>query len=227
MSTTLSPHAGSAISLPADISQKGMSMNEASLTCAPAISPDMPNAISSPASADGRSPSELPAGQTTDLFGRAPVPASPSAPPENRAAPLMQGIFGLSGWGSSASVALTQSLVNRLRQRLGSGGSTVYSQTWKMKITPAGRRYWAHTASGHRTSASDSGGLPTPSGTSQNSHVDGRLGDWGGSGNPFRGTELGGLHLPRFELWMMGYPETWAELMPPAMPSSRKSRRNL
>ena len=74
---------------------------------------------------------------------------------------MTKGISGLSGFGSSASVALTESLANRLKVRLGSDGSTEYSQTWKMKVTPAGRRYWAHTASARRTSDSDYSGWPT------------------------------------------------------------------
>ena len=37
-----------------------------------------------------------------------------------------------------------------------------YSQTWSQKVTPAGRSYWAHTASARRTSVSDCGGWPTP-----------------------------------------------------------------
>jgi hypothetical protein len=71
------------------------------------------------------------------------------------------------------------------------------------------------------------GSLPTPSGTSNHgkNHVAGRLDEWGGSSNYFRGKEVGNLHLPAFELWTMGFPEAWRQLMPPAMPSSRKSRR--
>ena len=120
------------------------------------------SAISSPVSADGPSHSGLPDGQTTDLFGQVHAPASPSASLENKAAAMTSDISGLSGFGSSASVALTQSLANKLKVRLGSDGSTEYSQTWKMKITPAGRRYWAHTASARRTSDSDYSGWPTP-----------------------------------------------------------------
>ncbi|GDX11864.1 hypothetical protein LBMAG57_36360 [Verrucomicrobiota bacterium] len=37
-----------------------------------------------------------------------------------------------------------------------------YRQTWKEKATPLGVSYWAHTASGHRTSAKDCSGWPTP-----------------------------------------------------------------
>lgn len=46
------------------------------------------------------------------------------------------------------------------------GGSMEYVETWKGRITPCGRRYWAHTASGRRTSDRDCGGSeagwPTP-----------------------------------------------------------------
>lgn len=51
---------------------------------------------------------------------------------------------------------------SRLRQRFASAGSTLFSQTWKEKATPAGRSYSAHTASAHRTSGSGSGSWPTP-----------------------------------------------------------------
>jgi hypothetical protein len=120
-------------------------------------------AISSPVLPDGTTPSPSPDGLQLDLFGPAPVPASPSVMPADKAAVLTHGICGLNGFGSSASVALTQSLANRLRERLASDGSIEFSQTWKLKVTPAGRRYWAHTASAPPTSASASSGWPTPS----------------------------------------------------------------
>ena len=110
----------------------------------------------SQASEDGPSPSNSPGG--TDLFGREVAPASPSQAPENKAAALTSGISGLSGLGSSASVALTQFLANRLRERLVSVGSTEYSQTWRRKVTPVGRRYWAHTASARPISDNGCGG---------------------------------------------------------------------
>jgi len=58
--------------------------------------------------------------------------------------------------------------------------------------------------------------LPTPSGTSNHgkNHVSGRLDEWGGSGNPWRGTEIGKLHCPRFEEWMMDWPDQWTALTP-------------
>src|SRR5579885_352783 len=123
------------------------------------------NAISSPGLAAGRMPSALPAGMTPDPFGPAPVRASHSARRESGRPALTNGISGLRGFGSSASVALTEFLANRLRPRLGSDGSTEYSQTWRMKVTPAGRRYWEHIASARRISGSDCSGWPTPTGS--------------------------------------------------------------
>lgn len=59
-------------------------------------------------------------------------------------------------------------LASRLQQLLGTVGSMEYSQTWKEKVTPAGRLYWAHTASVRRTSDSDCGGWPAPNAGPQN-----------------------------------------------------------
>jgi hypothetical protein len=61
--------------------------------------------------------------------------------------------------------------------------------------------------------------LPTPSGTSNHhrNHVMGRLDEWGGSPNPFRGTEIGKVRCASFEEWMMGLPMGWTELTPSEM----------
>lgn len=68
--------------------------------------------------------------------------------------------------------------------------------------------------------------LPTPSGTSNQgkNHVMGRIDEWGGSSNPFRGTPTGKMRCATFEEWMMGFPTGWTELTRSATPSSRKSR---
>jgi hypothetical protein len=59
----------------------------------------------------------------------------------------------------------------------------------------------------------ESGFLPTPSGCrSGKNHVAGRLDEWGGSSNIWRGTEIGKMHCPAFEEWVMGWPEQWTEL---------------
>jgi hypothetical protein len=63
------------------------------------------------------------------------------------------------------------------------------------------------------------GSLPTPSGTSNHgkNHVCGRLDEWGGSSNPWRGTEIGRTSSPAFEEWVMGWPVQWTELTASAM----------
>jgi len=78
---------------------------------------------------------------------------------------------------------------------------------------------WALTTPDFLTVASGSGYLPTPSGTSNHgqNHVAGRLDEWGGSSNPWRKTEIGKLHCPRFEEWMMGWPDQWTALTPLGM----------
>lgn len=73
---------------------------------------------------------------------------------------------------------------------------------------------YLHPLSAHHITAIESGLLPTPSGTSNHgkNHVSGRLDEWGGSSNPWRGTEIGKTHSASFEEWMMGWPELWTEL---------------
>lgn len=68
---------------------------------------------------------------------------------------------------------------------------------------------------GRRITETDGGYLPTPSGTSNHgkNHVSGRLDEWGGSSNPWRGTEIGKVHCAAFEEWMNGLPFKWTELM--------------
>lgn len=53
--------------------------------------------------------------------------------------------------------------------------------------------------------------LPTPNKGSD--HWGARLDEWGGSSNPFRGTEIG--HLPLNPCWieeLMGFPQGWTDL---------------
>ena len=63
------------------------------------------------------------------------------------------------------------------------------------------------------TGGNGAGLLPTPSGVNGGvNHVMGRLDEWGGSSNPFRGTELGKVRCASFEEWMMGWPIGWTGL---------------
>jgi len=135
-------------------------MNDPSWTCNPPTSPDTPSATSLPASAGGVTPSDLPDGPQTDLFGRVVAPVSPSVVRENLGGGAIRAIFGRRGIASSASAALQSSLVNRLKQRLDTAGSTLFAMTWSEKATPSGRSVCLLRASGHRTSGNDSGLLP-------------------------------------------------------------------
>lgn len=137
-------------------------MNDRSKTCALATCGSSPNVISLPASAAGPTRSRSPDGRNTALSGRVLAPASPSAPRASSKARPTKDTCGLKCSDSSKNPNLNEFLANRLKQRFGSAGSMEYSQTWKAKVTPAGRQYWAHTASGRRTSGNESTGWPTP-----------------------------------------------------------------
>lgn len=118
-------------------------------------------------------------------------------------------------------------LVSRLQERLNTAGSTRFKMTWKKRATPQKRSLYQLELRVPSTGAIDYGLLPTPSGTSNHgsSHVSGRIDEWGGSSNPFRGTPIGKIHCVPFELYLMDYSAAWAEQMPLAMQSSRRSRR--
>ena len=123
---------------------------------------DLFSAISSPVLAAGATPCASPDGPRTDLFGRAVARANPSAQPAAVAASPTNAISGLPGSTSSASADLTLSLVSRLKQRLTTDGLTLFSLTWREKVTPAGRLVSRLAASGRRTLDKDCGSWPTP-----------------------------------------------------------------
>lgn len=101
-------------------------------------------------------------GRKIGLSGQALAPASLSAAPESNEVKKTSAISGPNSSDSSRRVDLSPFLANRLKERLASVGSMEYSQTWKERITPRGRRYWAHTASVRRTCDKDCTGWPTP-----------------------------------------------------------------
>ena len=120
------------------------------------------NAISSPASGSGPTPSGSRDGLITAPSGPEAAHASPSARRGKAKVLPMPATCGLSGSGLSGSVALSQSLASRLALRFATLGSTLFQQTWKVLATPSGRQLWVHTASGRRTSGSDCTSWPTP-----------------------------------------------------------------
>jgi len=123
---------------------------------------DTPSAISSPASADGRSRFDSPAGLMTDLFGPVPVPANLSPRQARELGLLMSGTYGQPGFISSASAGLQQSLASRLQARTALLGSTLFRLTWKAWATPARRSLSRLRASALRTSETDCTSWPTP-----------------------------------------------------------------
>ena len=128
----------------------------------PAILTDLFNVIFSRGSVAGATPCASPDGPRTDLFGRAVARANLSAQPVLGGALPTSAISGPPGSTLSASAGLTLSLVNRLKQRLTTDGSTLFNLTWREKVTPAGRLVYRLAASARRTSDSDSGSWQTP-----------------------------------------------------------------
>ena len=92
-----------------------------------------------------------------------------------------------------------------------------FSETWpRSGMMLSGTAYRLPTLARPITAtASGSPLLPTPSGVNGGrNHTVGRLDEWGGSSNPFRGTEIGKVRCASFEEWMMGLPIGWTELTP-------------
>ena len=129
---------------------------------------DTYSTTSSQASADGLTLYVSPDGPKTDQSGQEAVPVSRFLQRASRKAKKTKGISGppslnsYEGTTLSASENLSLRLVSRLAQRFATVGSMEYVQTWKEKVTPAGMRYWEHTAKAHRTSGSGCTGWPTP-----------------------------------------------------------------
>lgn len=124
----------------------------------------------SPGSVGGPTPSVLPAGQMALPFGPGPVHVSRSREPARALVSPTTATFGRHGSSSSASAALASCLESRLRDRLGSRGSTLFSLTWNVKATPSGRPILQRRAAALRTSGNGStssgswiAGWPTPS----------------------------------------------------------------
>lgn len=123
---------------------------------------DTLSAISSQGSGSGATPFVLPDGRMIDPSGLARALASLSARQVKALGLTTSGISGLHGSISSASAALQSSLESRLRAATASTGSTLYSLTWKERITPALRSIYALRASAPRTTGRDCSGWQTP-----------------------------------------------------------------
>src|ERR1035438_4712519 len=124
-------------------------------------SKDSKERISSAELQYGTTPSILRDGETAKS-GRGRAPASPSARPAKAKRSTTKGIFGQSSFGSSKHEDLSYALANRSRLLTDSLGSTLFSLTWMMRVTPAGRSISALRASEPLTEGSVFIGWPTP-----------------------------------------------------------------
>ena len=106
----------------------------------------------------------------------------------------------------------------KTRQHSLLGGLDEFSGTWPRWGLMRAGECWEQQTLAPITEGKGSGLLPTPSGCrSGKNHVCGRLDEWGGSSNPWRGTEIGKTKSPTFEEWMLGWPEMWTVLTPLGM----------
>ncbi len=121
-----------------------------------------PNVTFSPALVDGPWPSDSRGGLTTGLSGPAAARASLSASQAKDMGWLTSGTYGRIGSILYGHSDLQLCLVNRLKRRLTTGGSTLFKMTWKEKVTPSHQSVSLLRASGLRISDSDSGSWPTP-----------------------------------------------------------------
>ena len=136
-------------------------MSAASPKFNPKTSEISSSATSSPALECGVTPLDSPDGPMTDLLGQAVVLAPVSQPLEKAKGLETLVTSGHIGYASSGSAALQQSLESRLRQRLDTAGSTLFTLTWKRRRTPLGRSYLERAASVRRTSDKGCTSVPT------------------------------------------------------------------
>ena len=229
---------GSVTSSPQDTSRQETLTNEASSMSTPTTSAAIPNATSSPASADGHLHSASPDGPMTDLFGRVVAPVSPSRVSASTVRRSMtSAISGPSGATSSATFVLQTYLENRLRAATDLNGSPEFALTWKHQDMPSGRPILRLGSSPRPTSVSGYGLRPwaTPKASdgekagnlSLKRKAEGRQPDnlpgqmrahWGR-------TVDDGAPCPEHPCWLMGYPREFLSCAPSETLSSRKSRR--
>lgn len=115
------------------------------------------NAISSPESGCGQSPSNSLDGRYRDLFGQEVAPAKTTAQREREKAQAVTGTYGQIGLTSSASAALQKYLVSKLQARLPLVGPMQCKMIWKKRRTPSHRWYYQLAASGLSTREGDYG----------------------------------------------------------------------
>jgi len=124
-------------------------------------SEDTPNTISSPGSADGRSPSSGQDGQPISPSGQGLARVSRFRALGDSAELTMSDTYGPLFTSSSPSADLQSSLASRLAERLDGIGCPLYALTWSMVAMPLGVPICRQRASARRISASGFTGWPT------------------------------------------------------------------
>ena len=189
---------------------------------------DSHNATSSQASADGVTPCNSLAGLNQSRSGREAARANRLVSAALKRAQMIRATCGRLSLGSLESVALERSLANKLKLRFNSDGLTKFSQTWRRRITPAGRVFWEHIASASIKYGSASIGAAIPTPTACDSKGSGTPRPNRGPGNNLRDWfrhHYGFLYPPAAAVgYLMGYPREWFNSAVTAMQSSRKSR---
>lgn len=203
--------------------------------------PDSTNAISSQASADGRSPCEERDGLTLDLFGQEAAPAGRSRSSASRLDMQTHGTFGRLGLSSSASDDLHRSLANNLRLLL--AGSDLCEVIWRRWVTPWGRCLSRPHARVRSSCATDTGSWAfwstassrdwkdTPGMSIKRERNRKRLDQLprqvfnseaiSSISRTVASTEKCGALNPDFVSCLMGFPPEWISCAPSAMPSIR------
>ena len=210
------------------------------------------SATSSRGLASGAMRSGAPAGRTIGRSGRGHAPASLSAWQAKEQGLLMSGTYGRPGITSSASAGLMRSIASRLQAQTASLGSTLFSMTWRRRVTPAGRSIYALRASAPRISGSGYGSWPTPKAsdgrasqvvtTCRRRQRQGRsslgervIANFKGFSRPTRLTASGAIATgsqamtefygplnPGLSRWLMALPAEWDAAADMAMRSARK-----
>jgi hypothetical protein len=101
-------------------------------------------------------------GLTTDKSGQEVARANLSARQAKAMGLMTSGTYGPRSTTSSSNANLMSCLVSKLRVKTDLLGSTLYSLTWKVRVTQQGRLIPALRASVRRTSDKDCTGWPTP-----------------------------------------------------------------
>jgi hypothetical protein len=120
------------------------------------------NITSSRGSADGPSQLDLLDGLTIARSGPVPAPASPTRRQAKVSEPMIQGICGRTYIGSGVPTGPLSEWESRLRERLGTVGSTESALIWREKVSPAGQSISRLSPSTRHTNGTDSTGSPWP-----------------------------------------------------------------